>query len=164
LRASRGGYVRLSTTFRTTVAALTVPFASAPPLSGETGQSKIVAGDARALPFEDRSVDFVLTSPPYCTRLDYPISTSFELAALGMDPDVSLRDLRYASMGTPLIRKTESLEPAWPASVDKLLTRIEAHQSKNSDTYYLPTYRQYFGDAHRVSASCTASFVRAVKQ
>jgi DNA modification methylase len=147
--SARDGYQSLTSTFRATVTALTIPFSNAPPLTGDPGHSSIVAGDARVLPFVDRSVDFVLTSPPYCTRLDYPISASFELAALGMDPDVSLRDLRYASMGTPLIRRTPPPATKWPASIQRLLQRIEAHDSKNSDTYYLATYRQYFSDANQ---------------
>jgi len=143
------GYQSLGTTFKATVRALTTPFNNAPPLSGDPAHATIFAGDARALPFDDSSIDFVLTSPPYCTRLDYPVSTAFELAALGMDSETSLRSLRYASMGTPLIRKTAAPANKWPTSIRRLLSRIEAHTSKNSDTYYLPTYTQYFSDATR---------------
>jgi DNA modification methylase len=144
-----GRHRSLAATFKATVKALTTPFSTMPPLSGDPGHARILQGDARSLPIESGTIDFVLTSPPYCTRLDYPISTSFELAALGMESNVSLRRLRYASMGTPLVRpaKDDACAASLPSSVRRLLRNIESHPSKNSDTYYAQTYRQYFEDA-----------------
>lgn len=60
-------------------------------------------GDSTGLLLEDSSVDFVVTSPPYCTRIDYPISTRVELAVLGYDDD-SIDALRRSSMGTSSVR------------------------------------------------------------
>lgn len=148
LRSSRSGhYTGIATTFREMVKRLTVPLRD-DAVCGATGHGTVVSGDARSLPVADDSVDFVLTSPPYCTRLDYPVSVALELAALGLDPTTGLRSLRSASMGTPLVREEADASPAWPPRLRRLLGAINAHPSKNSATYYRPTYEQYFADAH----------------
>jgi hypothetical protein len=108
--------------------------------------------DATALPLQDGTVDFVLTSPPYCTRIDYIVSTSFELAALGVGRDSPEFDcLRRANMGTPLVRGREIPEPPkhWPREIKVLLSTIRGHASKASGSYYYKTYWQYFYDCER---------------
>lgn len=149
LRSSQsdGRYTTITTSFREMVKSLTVPLRNTASCD-EAGHANILAGDARHLPLADESVDLVLTSPPYCTRLDYPVSVSLELAALGLDPNSGLRALRSASMGTPLVRKNAAPSPTWPPRLRRLLGAISAHGSKNSATYYRPTYEQYFADAH----------------
>ncbi len=111
---------------------------------------RIGVADSRLLPVDDGAVDLVLTSPPYCTRIDYVVSASFELAALGLAPDSErYHGMRRATMGTPLARKGEPPEiPAqWPRPVASLLRTIRAHPSKASRSYYYKTYWQYFDDA-----------------
>ncbi|MFD2386591.1 hypothetical protein [Enterococcus rivorum] len=39
--------------------------------------------DSRTLPLEDESIDLTITSPPYCTRIDYAVATRVELAVWG---------------------------------------------------------------------------------
>lgn len=105
--------------------------------------------DARKLPLDDGSIDFVLTSPPYCTRIDYIVSASFELAALGVAAEgEEFERLRKASMGTPLSRSQElpGVPRAWPTEVKNILTEIREHPSKASHSYYYRTYWQYFED------------------
>jgi DNA modification methylase len=119
--------------------------------------SILYTADSRSLPLRDDSVDFVLTSPPYCTRIDYVVSTSFELAALGIahtDTKNSFGALRRRIMGTPLSRggQTSESHENLPASVRSLLTSIASHPSKASSTYYLRTYEQYFLDASQTLA------------
>lgn len=121
------------------------PTEAATPWSGS-----IAVADSRNLPIADDSVDLILTSPPYCTRIDYVVSTSFELAALGLaDGSEEYQDLRRASMGTPLVRKgaPQDVPSAWPKSVAALLTAIREHSSKASSSYYYKTFWQYFHDA-----------------
>lgn len=111
---------------------------------------KISTADARCLPLPDSNVDLVLTSPPYCTRIDYVVNSSFELAALGIGGRTQeFEDLRRASMGTPLTRKgpLPGIPPTWPNSVHNLLTAIRTHPSKASASYYYKTFHQYFADA-----------------
>lgn len=105
--------------------------------------------DARSLPVESASIDFVLTSPPYCTRIDYIINTSFELAALGIgrnDPEFAT--LRAQCMGAPVARRGPVIDPLveWPAEVRSLLQIIRTHSSPDSASYYYKTYWQYFND------------------
>lgn len=111
---------------------------------------RISIGDARKLPLGASGVDLVVTSPPYCTRIDYVVSSSFELAALGVGSDSpAFVELRRASMGTPLARKgaVPELPERWPASLRGLLGSIRTHRSKASGSYYFKTFHQYFADA-----------------
>lgn len=106
-------------------------------------------GDATTIGLPDCSVDFVLTSPPYCTRIDYVVSTSFELAAMGLGrDDQRFSELRRRCMGTSLITARELQDPldGWPADLRMLLGRIRAHTSYASESYYYKTYWQYFRD------------------
>ena len=56
-----------------------------------------------SLPIPDRSVDFVLTSPPYCTRIHYAVATAPELAVLGYSKDVMSETLRRKLIGTSTV-------------------------------------------------------------
>lgn len=105
--------------------------------------------DARHLPLDDAAIDFVLTSPPYCTRIDYIVSSSFELAALGVAAGgEEFERLRKASMGTPLSRSQDlpKVPRTWPTAVKDVLSAIREHPSKASHSYYYRTYWQYFAD------------------
>jgi hypothetical protein len=111
--------------------------------------------DCRRLGLLDGSVDIVLTSPPYCTRIDYLRSTSFELAALGVPAHgTTYQELRRAAMGTPLARTGPPPEilRTWPADVRELLAAIRRHPSKASRSYYYKTYWQYFSDCSQALA------------
>lgn len=111
--------------------------------------SQVLLGDARSLPLDERSVDLVVTSPPYCTRIDYVVNTSFELAALGIGAkQASFDELRRTSMGTPLARHMPArAATTFPDEVARVLTSIRDHPSKASSSYYYKTYAQYFGDS-----------------
>lgn len=115
--------------------------------------STVSLADARALPLEDSSIDAVITSPPYCTRIDYFRATAFELAALGIGAGGDrFRALRSSAMGTNLMRTTTPDVESQPSVVRQLLNHIKTHPSKASDTYYYKHYSQYFDDA-RLSVS-----------
>ena len=111
--------------------------------------SEATLADARQMPISDETVDFVLTSPPYCTRIDYVVNTSFELAAMGLARSVpQFSDLRRVCMGTPLARTGRPQKPptSWPLSLQQLLRKIRSHPSKASNSYYYKTFWQYFSD------------------
>src|SRR5690606_7221892 len=57
--------------------------------------------DSRSLPIERCNVDAVITSPPYCTRIDYAVATRMELAVLGID-ESRTENLRRLMIGTTL--------------------------------------------------------------
>lgn len=117
----------------------------------DTPPAELLIGDSRSLPCEDDSFDFAITSPPYCTRLDYVANTKFELAALGLsNGDEQLGELRKASMGTPLTRerRLQPIKPAWPRPVHQLLQQVQCHPSADSASYYYKNHWQYFDDAY----------------
>jgi SAM-dependent methyltransferase len=111
--------------------------------------STVGLADARSLPLPDASVDAVVTSPPYCTRIDYFRATLFELAALRVAPgSARYRELRSQAMGTNLMRtRGEPILEILPDCVRGLLQRIREHPSKASGTYYHRSFTQYFEDS-----------------
>lgn len=102
------------------------------------------------LPVRDETIDFVLSSPPYCTRIDYGVATSLELAVLGFLSDSGLRELRTALIGTPTIQaETPDANASWGDACLSLLKRIRNHPSKAAESYYYKTYVQYFAAISR---------------
>lgn len=117
-----------------------------PPLTD--AEARVGLGDSRALALPNDSIDFVLTSPPYCTRIDYAVATSLELSFMGMErASTSFSALRRALMGTTCIRKTVP-NTSLPGEVACLLDRIENHGSYESSGYYFKNHRQYFHDCY----------------
>lgn len=110
------------------------------------------ADDSRHLSLGDNSVDIAVTSPPYCTRIDYAVTTSFELAALRPDwASADVRAFRELLMGTTAIRADASPEipVAWPHCLRTVLSRVRQHSSHASERYYFKNLWQYFDDADR---------------
>lgn len=108
----------------------------------------VVEGDSRSLPIQDDQIDLVITSPPYCTRIDYAISTKPELLLLGMT-EVKVDQLRRLTIGAPVIvDKTIADQESWGTTCTSLLSAVANHQSKAAKSYYLPFLRQYFRDAY----------------
>ena len=105
----------------------------------------ISVASSDCLPVADRSVDFILSSPPYCTRIDYGVATSPELAVLGFRLTKPLRDLRKRLIGTPTIQDVvPSADINWGPTCNAFLRRLRNHPSKAAETYYYKTYVQYF--------------------
>lgn len=70
------------------------------PRQNRIGPAAIVQrGDARALPLKDKSIDLVLTSPPYLNAIDYIRCSKFSLVWMG-HRIADLRDVRSGSIGT----------------------------------------------------------------
>lgn len=108
----------------------------------------LLCGDARSTGLPDGSIDLVLTSPPYCTRIDYAAKTRFELLACQEQP-TEFMELRVAMMGTTAIRMKErpKVKDGWPESVKRLLLAVGTHPSHGSVSYYYKNLWQYFDDA-----------------
>jgi DNA modification methylase len=108
--------------------------------------TQIHEADAAAIPLAACSVDLVVTSPPYCTRVDYAQSTIVELAVLGVGGPAA-SELRAKLTGTTSIRPILT-EPGEEIGVtgQQLLAAIRSHSSKSSANYYWKTYVQYFAD------------------
>lgn len=106
---------------------------------------QVTLASSAKIPLHGGSVNAVLTSPPYCTRIDYAVGTLPELAVLGYDwPQV--QKLRTQLIGTPTMLKAKDRGDTTPDSdtLQRLLRRVSRHYSYAAQSYYLPFYRQYF--------------------
>ena len=106
----------------------------------------LITGSANQLPLQDNSIDIVLTSPPYLTRIDYAVAYARELALLGTDITTE-RKLREKLMGTTLIRPADSrLNGGYGPEAQKLVDNVAQHASKASSGYYFKQVCQYLDD------------------
>ena len=107
----------------------------------------IAEGDARRLPLPDDSIDLIVSSPPYLTRIDYAVATRPELAILGYGAGQGMARLRQELAGGVRIRNaTPSASKNWGRVCTRLLAAVEGHPSKASSGYYLKQFLQYFSD------------------
>lgn len=107
--------------------------------------SCVITASSLAIPLKKCSVDVVLTSPPYCTRIDYAISTSSELAFLGFGRAAAFRSLRENLIGTTTVpRGAPSIPKDLGPVCENFLQQLATHQSKASSTYYLKNHAAYF--------------------
>jgi hypothetical protein len=95
----------------------------------------------RASISEAESVDTIITSPPYCTRIDYAVATLPELGTLDVSPR-NVRKLRDRLIGTLTITPEETFDSFGPTA-NQLLQKVKAHTSRASDTYYARFFHQY---------------------
>lgn len=96
------------------------------------------------LPLVDNSIDAIITSPPYCTRIDYTISTLPELALLGFDKN-SIKTLRNNMIGSTTISHLSSSSTDIPSkTATQFLINVNKHSSKASSSYYIKYYKKYF--------------------
>ncbi len=112
-------------------------------------QPEVRVGSSVQLDLSDACADLVLTSPPYCTRIDYAVTTRVELAILGQNqPQMDV--LRDKTMGTSTVRQVP-ITPGqnWGNSCLTFLDEVRKHPSKASSTYYYKNYLQYFDDLSR---------------
>lgn len=97
------------------------------------------------IPIDSATIDAVITSPPYCTRIDYAIATLPELALMGCSLTEDVKKLRHQMIGSPVIdKKTPERQLEWGESCTGFLKQVEEHSSIASSTYYLKNYLQYF--------------------
>jgi DNA modification methylase len=109
--------------------------------------SLIITASATNLPLAKNSVDAILTSPPYLTRIDYAVAYSRELAIMGVDVKRD-RNLRSRLMGTTLIRNDtfDDGVKRYGKTARQLVKQVAGHPSKASKGYYLKQVRQYLDD------------------
>ncbi|WP_131813882.1 hypothetical protein [Mycolicibacter kumamotonensis] len=104
---------------------------------------RVALGDSRCLQLKDRTVDAVVGSPPYCTRIDYGVATRPELAVLGADED-DLKVLRNRMVGTPTMTGDHGTAEQWGPAATAFLAGVAGHASKASGGYYTNYFRQYY--------------------
>lgn len=125
---------------------------------GETADVKLVVGDTVSAEMIEGSVDFVLTSPPYCTRIDYAAATRIELAVLHPLLNLSMEDLGRQMIGSTRVpTKMTAHDKQWGPTCNRFLAAVRKHPSKASAGYYLKTHVDYFDkmydSLHNLSAA-----------
>lgn len=110
-----------------------------------SSRATIGVSASSALPLLDNSIDAVVTSPPYCTRLDYVKATLPELAVLGLSA-VEVRNLRDRMIGTPTMTEEgrTRISASWGDATNAFLDNVQVHPSRASKSYYRKYYLQYF--------------------
>ena len=105
-----------------------------------------VVGDATQLPFPDSSFGQIITSPPYCTRLDYVVATLPELAVIGIPSSEKVAGLRANMIGGPSRNRLlgNSSMNLLPKEVCEFLERVSNHGTKAASGYYVRFYSSYF--------------------
>ncbi|MBA4130701.1 MAG: hypothetical protein C0519_04675 [Hyphomicrobium sp.] len=124
----------------------------------EQGAWQVHLGDSTQAAVEPGSIDLILTSPPYCTRIDYAAATRVELAVAS-----TLIETTFEKLGRSMVGSTRvPLHPIpqrddWGTTCHELLRGIEAHPSKASSGYYLKTHLDYFDKLSRSLDHLSAS-------
>lgn len=113
--------------------------------------TEIKCASSVSLPLANASIDFVLTSPPYCTRIDYAVATLLELAVLGLNKSTVDLGLRRHLLGSTANSCTTPDEPntAMGSLCLDFLEKVRKHPSHGSKTYYYKNFFQYFFSLHQ---------------
>ena len=110
-------------------------------------ESVVQLGDARALPVEEQTVDFVLTSPPYFNAIDYLRGHKFSLIWMGNTLE-KLRELRGTMVGTE--RGLWQLD-GLPSSLEHHLDQaVEKGRRRAQVRRYLSDIYKVLGEIERV--------------
>jgi DNA modification methylase len=113
---------------------------------------RLFLGDARALPVADRSIDLVLTSPPYLNAIDYIRCSKFSLVWMGYRIP-ALRLLRAESVGADLGDDTSSKDPEIIAIIDGLKVRSQlSNRACAALAHYIDDMRNAMRETARVLA------------
>lgn len=108
-----------------------------------------------ALALKGKSIDCVITSPPYCTRIDYAVATRPELYVLGIGPKTGFSELRRGLLGSTAVSPiSDEARAGLGETCDRVLSRIFSHDSVASKSYYYKTFWAYFRDMAMSIAEC----------
>lgn len=116
----------------------------------EFGQVELIVADTASGLVLEEQVDFILTSPPYCTRIDYTAATRIQLAILSPMLKIGKAELSLQMLGSVRVPKRNVI-PAkeWGSTCNIFLEMVKKHPSKASDGYYLKTHIDYFDKMFR---------------
>lgn len=126
-------------------------------LLAERAHADIGVADTSLLALPASSVDFILTSPPYCTRIDYATATRIELAVLHPLMSVGVKDLGRRMIGSTQVPDRHiELRTEWGRTCLTFLEALKQHPSKASAGYYYKTHVDYFDKMARSLANLSA--------
>lgn len=138
---------QLRTSLDGLVAALSESALASPGRPDKFRWPQLLVGDARHDLSKLGSFDVAITSPPYCTRIDYAIATIPELIALGEFDQGGFARLRSVMMGAVVTNKQyASVCDFGGTLVGKTLNAIRSHHTKAAGTYYSRYFSRYFDD------------------
>jgi DNA modification methylase len=110
--------------------------------------------DTASLKIVEKRIDFILTSPPYCTRIDYAAATRIELAVLHPLLGLKMEDLGRRMIGSTRVPTVEiTRNSQWGPTCGRFLSAVKKHPSKASEGYYYKTHLDYFD---KMQASLTS--------
>ena len=119
--------------------------ASPAPKFREHADMHIRLADSTTTRLAPSSIDLVLSSPPYCTRIDYTSATRIELAftsgLIGTDFSELSRQM-IGSVRVPIVDPV--LDRKWGKACGNFLEKVQSHNSKASAGYYYRTHLDYF--------------------
>lgn len=137
--------LRLADNLRSMAAALVTETAQSNLLVAERGAWDVRHGDSTSADIAVENVDLILTSPPYCTRIDYTAATRIELAILSPVLGPAAEDLRRQMMGSTRVPERNIIPSSdWGATCNRFLETLRKHPSKASSGYYYKTHLDYF--------------------
>jgi hypothetical protein len=111
----------------------------------ELGRCEVALADTTQTALPRETVDLVLTSPPYCTRIDYTAATRIELAVMAPLTQSVPKELSRQMIGTTRVPQHEiKIDEGWGARCKKFLRAVKNHPSKASEIYYYRTHLDYF--------------------
>jgi len=116
------------------------------------------AGDARYMPFADRSVDLIVTSPPYANAIDYMRAHKFSLVWLGQ-PVGYLSQLRAEYIGSERIgRAGYGALPDRPESIIRQLAERDSSKAAILRKYF-SEMQTVMSEMYRVLRDGSASII-----
>jgi hypothetical protein len=120
----------------------------------ELGSATIRLADTTLSSFDVDTVDLILTSPPYCTRIDYAAATRVELAVLWRLLHSTPKELGRKMIGSTSV-PDHRIEPrdGWGKTCIGFLKKLKEHKSKASSGYYYKTHLDYFDKMDRSVAN-----------
>ncbi|SDQ92933.1 DNA methyltransferase [Pseudomonas moorei] len=117
--------------------------------SDASTESSIIVGDSTTF-IRENYADLILTSPPYCTRIDYTAATRIELALiaplLGQSRDELSRKM-IGSIKVPKIVCAPDIN--WGETCNAFIDKLRNHSSKASAGYYYKSHIDYFSKMAR---------------
>jgi DNA modification methylase len=110
----------------------------------------VTASSTALREIEDEFFDAVVTSPPYCTRIDYAVAMSLELSVLATRFSFDFEKLRKSLLGTTITSSALNRPcETWPDQCQQFLRLVRGHVSKASASYYHRYYTGYFAGLFR---------------
>lgn len=116
----------------------------------DLGRVELIVADTAAGLELSGQADFVLTSPPYCTRIDYTAATRIQLAVLIPMIKIGKAELSRQMMGSVRVpERSVVAAPEWGPTCNRFLGAVKQHSSKASSGYYFKTHVDYFDKMFR---------------